>query len=111
MQNQTTDNANPDMEWNEIITAWSKSGESQKAYCDRVGLNLNKFTYERSKLLGENKKKNPFVPLTVKKEIGDSSRLSTIVLENTRGFKLHLPMNLSLDQFANIFKLSGWVDA
>jgi hypothetical protein len=112
MQNQPINNPCSDMHnWKEIIDDWSKSGESQKKYCDRLELNLNKFTYERSKLLSENKIKNPFVRLAVKNEVGNFTNSSTIILENSRGLKLYLPTNLSLDQFANLFKISGWLDA
>lgn len=41
-----------DMErWREIVIGWDKSGETQQAYCQRLGVSLNTFSYARSKLL------------------------------------------------------------
>lgn len=113
MQDRLPKNTPIDMDkWREIVDAWSKSGENQKAFCERNGLSLNTFGYARSKLLQRDKPKNQFIPLTVKNNDGGTTAVSSaIILENTRGYKLYLPASLSLDQFANLFKLSGWLDA
>lgn len=113
MQKHSAKNTPLDMEkWREIVEAWNKSGENQKAYCQRLGVSLNTFSYIRGKLMRQDKPKNQFLPLTIKncsEEMAPSS--SVIVLENRQGFKLHIPASLSLDQLAKIFKLSGWNNA
>ena len=113
MQNPSTKNTPLDMnKWRQLIEAWSKSGENQKTFCDRLGLSLNTFIYARSKLLQQDKPKAQFVPLTVKNNSEEkTSSSSVIVLENSRGYKLHIPTSLSLEQLTKLFKLSGWHDA
>lgn len=53
--------------WQALIVEWKKSNESQKAFCNRLGLNVNTFTYMRGKLLQEDKgpKATKFIPVTV----------------------------------------------
>ena len=102
-----------DMEkWRAIISDWESSKENQKRYCERLGINLNTFTYARSKL-GQTKKIKPaFVPITLNQaETQHSSTIDTIIIENLQGFKLHVSSTLSLDRLAKIFKLCGWSDA
>jgi len=113
MQNYLTKNAPLDMDkWREIIDGWSESGESQKAYCQRLDVNWHTFSYARSKLSQQAKPKAQFMPLRVKyNEEEKESPPSTIVLENPHGFKMHVPTSLSLEQLAKLFKLSGWNDA
>lgn len=113
MQNYPAKNAPLDMDkWREIIKAWSENTESQKAYCQRLGISLNTFTYARSKLLQKVKPKIQFIPLTIKNNSEEkSSPPSFIVLENPNGYKLHLSASLSLEQLDKLFKLSGWNNA
>ena len=60
-------------EWREIINNWSKSCESQKSYCNRLGINLNTFTYVRSKLQKQTKPAAmQFAPVTIKNSHEDS---------------------------------------
>ena len=53
---ESTDRSSPknkplDMNyWRKFIDDWDSSKESQKNYCQRLGLNLNTFTYLRGKL-------------------------------------------------------------
>jgi hypothetical protein len=113
MQNLLAKNAPLDMEkWREIIEGWNKNEENQKSYCQRLGINLNTFTYARSKLLSQVKPKTQFIPLIIKnnneEKINSSSML---VLENPQGYKLHLSASLSLEQLTKLFKLSGWTNA
>ena len=56
MQNQLAKATLLDMgKWRNIIEEWSRSGENQKTYCDRLGLSIHTFTYVRSKLHQQNK--------------------------------------------------------
>jgi hypothetical protein len=113
MQNHPVKNTPLDMnKWQKIVEAWNKTIETQQAYCKRLGVSLNTFSYARSKLLQQDKPKPKFLPLTVKnndKETIFSS--STITLENPCGYKLHLSASLSLEQLSKLFKLSGWAHA
>lgn len=113
MQDHPLKNTPLDMnKWREIIEAWDASCETQKAYCERLGVNLNTFTYARSKLLQKGNSKTQFIPLTIKSNNDEHLLLSSvIVLENPLGYKLHLPASLSLEQLAKLFKLSGWCNA
>lgn len=113
MENYPAKNAPLDMnKWREIIEAWNKTVETQQAYCERVGVSLNTFSYARSKLLQQTKPKVQFLPITVKNNDKDPVfSSSTITLENPRGYKLHLSASLSLEQLGKLFKLSGWTHA
>lgn len=102
-----------DMEkWREIVDCWNTSGESQKAYCQRLGISFNTFSYVRSKLILQNKPKVQFAPFTINnKEIEKATSQTAIVLENPDGYKLHISASLSLEQLTKLFKLSGWNNA
>jgi hypothetical protein len=113
MQNHSAKNTPLDIDkWREIIEAWNKSGDTQKAYCQRLGVNLNTFSYLRSKLLQKNNPKTQFIPLTVKSNNAEKIIPSSIItLENARGYKLQFSASLSLEQLTKLFQLSGWNDA
>jgi len=113
MQNYPAKNTPLDMDkWREIIEGWNESSQSQKAYCQRLGVNLNTFSYARSKLLQKEKPKTQFIPVTIKSNNEEKLSVSSlIILENPHGYKLHLSASLSLEQLAKLFKLSGWNDA
>ncbi len=56
VKNNSAKNTPIDMDkWREVVEAWKKSGENQKAYCQRLGISLNTFSYARSKLLKQAK--------------------------------------------------------
>lgn len=113
MQNHSMKSTPLDMvKWREIVEGWDTSGENQKAYCERLGVSLNTFSYARSKLQQQSKPKTQFIPLTIKSNIEEKALPpSVIVLENPHGYKLHLSASLSLEQLTKIFKLSGWNNA
>lgn len=114
MQNRSTKTTPLDMEkWQETINEWKKSGESQKAYCQRLGLNFNTFSHARSKLLSKNKAGTKFIPITVKNAIEEKRifSASTLVLENPRGYRLHFSTALSADELRKLFQLSEWSHA
>ncbi len=98
--------------WRSIITDWELSKESQKKYCERLGISLNTFTHARSKLIRDKKIKPAFIPLSLNPiEIQNSSSINTVIIENPKGFKLHVSSELSLDRLVKIFKLCGWLNA
>jgi hypothetical protein len=51
--------------WQEQITTWEQSGQSQKAFCEQHELNYHRFGYWRRKFIEqqnpENKSRNSFV--------------------------------------------------
>ena len=54
--------------WQEQITAWEQSGQSQKSFCEQRELNYHRFGYWRRKCLeqsqaGTVKQRNAFVPV------------------------------------------------
>lgn len=113
MQNRSTKPMPLDMiKWREIINNWSASGETQKNYCDRLGISLNTFSYARSKLQQQSKSEKRFVPLTIKSNEKENALSSSIViLENNRGYTLRFPASLPQEQLVKLFNLSGWIDA
>lgn len=113
MQHQSAKNTPLDMvKWREIVEAWKTSGENQKAYCQRLGVSVNTFSYVRSKLMQKDKPKTQFIPLTINNSCAEkTTSQSVIVLENPCSYKLHLSASLSLDQLAKLFKIAGWNDA
>ena len=102
-----------DMEkWRAIMSDWESSQESQKQYCERLGINLNTFTYARSKLIKAKKLKSAFIPVTlVQSESQKLSTMDTVIIENPQGLKLHLSSDLSLERLTKLFKLCGWLSA
>jgi hypothetical protein len=95
--------------WERIVSAWDAGEEHQKAYCQRLGININTFSYVRGKLLKKDKVKSKFIPITLNR-IDEAKKEAPpyIILENPRGFKLHISPTLSLEQLSKIFQLSGW---
>ena len=104
------------IKWLELIAEWEKSNESQKQFCDRLGINVNTFTYMRGKLLSSGKKlaKNKkFIPVTIAKE-EDKEKiiyLDVIILENRNGIKLHIPLSVPFDKVSHLLQLAGWSHA
>lgn len=94
--------------WRPIIMDWESSKESQKSYCERLGINLNTFTYARSKLTPVKKQKLTLVPIEINQP--DSQKqfdINKVIIENPQGYKLHVSSDLSLERLTKIFKLSG----
>lgn len=99
-----------DMEkWRSIIDGWNSSQENQKDYCHRLGISFNTFSYAKGRLHPKNKIKSKFIPVTLGNlESSRSHTPNLLILENPRGFKLHISSSLSSEQLSNILKLSGW---
>jgi len=68
--NQEPLSAQDEIKWSTLIEEWEQGNERQKAYCERLGLNLNTFIYMRSKLFGKKKKQaaNKFIEVKIKEE-------------------------------------------
>ena len=98
--------------WQSILADWESSKESQKAYCQRLGLNLHTFSYARSKLKKDNTLKPTFIPIAVSSSEDKKNRnINMITLENPQGLKIHFPYLLSSEQLSRILTLCGWYHA
>ena len=97
--------------WRTIISDWEVNKENQKTYCERMGIKINTFVYARSKLMkSKNRIKNNFIPITVthaEKPI-PAIAAEKIIIENSKGFKIHLSAELSENNLTKIFKSCGW---
>lgn len=102
-------------QWQALIAEWEMSSENQKQFCDRLGLNFNTFSYARGKLLSANKnpvKNKKFIPVqTVKHEDHKINPMVSIMLENSHGIKLHIPLSMPPEQLSKLLKLAGWSHA
>lgn len=96
--------------WHAIIADWEQSHESQKAYCERMNINLNTFTYMRGKLLAEKKKQNgsSFVAVKIKPDAKSIVSPQAITIENSKGMKIHLPVTIHEAQLKQILQVLGW---
>lgn len=118
---QSTETKNPlvpkpqplDMKkWQTLIADWEPGKETQKNYCERLGISLNTFVYVRSKLAQNKKTKPTFIPVKLNQLEDQQSQITDrVTIENPHGFKLHISSDLSLDRLAKIFKLCGWHNA
>ena len=93
-------------EWAKLISEWKSSTESQKEYCARLNLNINTFTYVKGKLSAKAMQKK-FIPITIRQEI-PPKLVSTIILENSKGMKLHIPLASIDESIIHLLKIAGW---
>ena len=79
--------------WQQQITAWQASGQSQKAFCETNDLNFHRFGYWRRKLLNRaearRQKDTGFVPVTLRSQTVPTS------------LSIQLPNGLVLQGIAN----------
>ncbi len=103
------------VKWAELIAQWENGHERQKAFCARLGLNHNTFTYWRGIFLAKNrqaKNKTKFIPIAIKEEKSNTVfNLDKLILENSNGFKLHIPLSISRDQLKDLLRSVGWSHA
>lgn len=92
-------------QWSKLITEWKNSTESQREFCKRLNLNINTFTYIKSKLEIKNKQKK-FIPLTIRQNISPAPILN-VILENAKGIKLHFTSTMD-DNLIQLLKIVGW---
>jgi len=100
--------------WQDLISDWEKTKESQKSFCLRLGLNINTFTYIRGKLSSDSKKQisnNHFIPVKIKNSPLLKTSIEQLIIENINGIKLHIPINLSKEKLILLFDLIGWQHA
>lgn len=98
-----------DMEqWTIIVRQWDRTKENQQEYCKRLNLNINTFSYVRSKLNTKNKSANKFIPLTIQSSSSWIDSSSPLIIENRSGMKLHLPLSLKKNELINLLTIIGW---
>jgi hypothetical protein len=93
--------------WLELIKEWEKSNETQTAFCKRHHLDIKKFSSIKTKLLLKENEPN-FIPVSIKEEVPVTSTIENIILENSKGIKLYVPVSLSPDQVATLLRIAGW---
>jgi allantoicase len=95
--------------WLQLITEWEKSGESQKRFCERQGLNVNTFSYMKLQLKPKTKinKFKAFIPVISVPE-KNKEQTDTITIENKNGIKLHVSLTLPIDRLTHLLNLLGW---
>ncbi len=93
-------------EWSNLIAEWKSSTESQIEFCARLNLNINTFTYVKNKLSLKNKQKK-FIPITIRPEIRPQI-FSNMILENSKGMKLHIPLAAIDESIIHLLKIAGW---
>ena len=94
------------------IKSWANSCSTQADYCQRNNLNINTFSYIRSKQLRDRKNKSVsakrFVQVTPKVSTQSATNtLLSISLHLSSGYKLELPVGLSRSEFTAIFTAFG----
>jgi len=98
--------------WRAIIADWEASNESQKKYCDRLGIKLNSFVYARQKIKGNKESLPTFIPVTISPENDKvKPQNDVIVIENSFGYKLSISAYLPEEHTTKILKLCGWLNA
>ena len=100
--------------WSEIINNWNRKNESKKKYCERLGINLNTFTYVQIKLQQKMQPKPQihFASLNVTNSNQYHPKtLEKIIFENARGDKIYLPTTLPSEELTKLIKLLGCSDA
>jgi uncharacterized protein YllA (UPF0747 family) len=94
--------------WQEVITSWQKSGESQKNFCARMNIKMGTFFHWRNIFAkGVKKSKNKFIELQVAQEYPE--KLENFIIECPSGHKIVFSSLLQLDQAEKLFKLLGLV--
>ena len=93
-------------EWAKLIAEWKSSAESQTEFCTRLNLNINTFTYVKNKLSSKAKQQS-FIPITIRQEIRPKL-VSNMILENSKGMKLHIPLAATDESIIHLLKIVGW---
>jgi hypothetical protein len=110
-QNQAKSKPKPleKAKWINIIEDWEKSHETQKAYCERLGINLNTFVYMRIKMLAEKKKTaKQFVPVTVSETSLVNTAHFQMTITNSKGMSIKLPLAMDKNKLLELLQLLGW---
>lgn len=95
--------------WIALIAEWENSNESQKAFCERLQLNLNTFIYMRGQILAKrNRTENKFITVKVKEELSTHSQNNLLLIENNNGIKIQVSLDTSEIKLLQILKVIGW---
>ena len=97
--------------WRKICDDWQKSGETQLAYCQRLSIKINTFTYWRAKFSDMNKKsKKTFMKVTLP-ALPSVEQEKPIIIQLLSGVKIILPAKIGKDQLSNILEMLGGINA
>ncbi len=111
MQDNTYQNHPKKDYWHKVCEDWQKSGETQLAYCQRLGIKMNTFTYWRAKFSDTNKKsKETFVKVTPP-TLPSIEQEKPIIIQLLSGVKIILPAKIGKDQLSNILEMLGVINA
>jgi predicted enzyme involved in methoxymalonyl-ACP biosynthesis len=95
-------------QWSAIVKQWDRTKESQKAYCNRLNLNINTFCYVKAKLKQKHIVSAKFIPVTIEPHESMVSTNSSLCFENKRGIKLQVPLSIKENVLLKLLKLIGW---
>jgi hypothetical protein len=93
--------------WQGQIKAWQESELSQSAYCAQSGINLSTFLYWRSIVLGSENNTNKFSTFKIIKDEAVNKSLQSVQIKLLSGHVVHLPIDMGLNEIANLIHLLG----
>lgn len=106
MQESTQQSQTKEDYWRKVCVDWQKSGESQAAYCRRLEIKMNTFSYWRAKFSDKDKKlKKSFVKVTPATFSVDQEK--PIIIQLLSGIKIILPARIGKEQLTNILEILG----
>ena len=98
-------------QWSAIVKQWDQTKESQQAYCQRLNININTFSYVRSKLNRKPPLENKFIPVTIQPDEPIIEAGHLLIFENKNGIKLQIPLSVKESTLLQVLKLIGWSHA
>ena len=94
--------------WIEMVTAWQKSNEHPKYFCERMNIKLATFAHWRGVFKKEiQQNKNKFIELQVTNSIAD--KLPEFVIEYPAGQKIVFTSEIKIQQIKQILQLLGLI--
>ena len=100
-----TDKDTKQRHWLTHIKQWQESKLSQQAYCTQLGINLNSFSYWRSKFVSSDSRelKAKFVRVKVAANHDVSTDVArSIQIKLLTGHVVYIPTNLDINEIAKL---------
>lgn len=100
---KTTSHICPDKRqyWQQHISAWRHSGQSQAAYCRTHGLKHHQMVYWKRRL-SDAQSEVSFVPLTLSQHLPVPVNPSTLRLHTPNGYRIDVPGSFDADVLKKI---------
>lgn len=98
-------------QWSILVKQWDQTKESQQAYCKRLNLNINTFSYVRAKIKQGHTLAAKFIPVTVQSHEPITDEINLLIFENKQGIKLKIPVSIKESVLLKVLKLIGWSHA